>query len=151
MPKGQVKLAGYRGRGVFATQYIKAGEVVEECHCIFLDSDRSSPLQKYVFRWDTDYQVLPLGYGAIYNHADNPNCVYEPDFNKRVMCFIAQENIAVDQEIFIYYGDNWFGSNGVEKYEPWSRTSIFKFIRENLALIGYSFGLLVVLYFLIFS
>lgn len=71
------------GLGVFAGTDIEAGErihiapvmVVTDADVETLDS---TPLRGLVYGWDEDHgtSVLALGYGSLFNHAAEPNCVY---------------------------------------------------------------------------
>ena len=98
--KVEVKTSPGKGMGVFATNKITAGEIIEECHLIFLEMDpnqQSSFLEHYRFLYPQKpkqtlrgalgltsppgqqtpvpprYEdfVIPSGYGCIYNHDNN--------------------------------------------------------------------------------
>lgn len=71
------------GLGVFAGADIDAGQrihiapvmVVSDADVETLDD---TPLRGLVYGWDEDRgtSVLALGYGSLFNHASEPNCVY---------------------------------------------------------------------------
>ena len=72
--------------GVFASDDIKKGELLEECHWIPFDPIANKGFSNYNFRWPKDGEkrtvssAIVLGYGAIFNHSiDNPNANYETD------------------------------------------------------------------------
>lgn len=99
------------GRGVFTTEDIKRGRVVETCPCIVWDRQderqiQSTLLRFYVFEGKvfSDASVLALGFGSLYNHSGKPNATYKYDPKKRVMTIRAIKNIKAGEQIFINYG-----------------------------------------------
>lgn len=105
------------GYGVFADSDIKKGDTIEECYMI--TSNNEIPhLGDYVFRSDVGSGIA-LGYGSIYNHATQPNARYELFPAKKLIRFFALEDIKANQEIFISYGANWFGSRHRKAIVPW--------------------------------
>jgi len=105
---------GRRGRGVFATRAFAADEDVEICPTVELPrGETTGVLADYVFdseRGD-DLVVLVLGYGMLYNHADDPNLEYEQD-GAGVVTFSAARAIAPGEELTISYGDEWWSARG---------------------------------------
>ena len=100
--------------GVFATENIKSGEILEECHWIPFhpESDRNSQFSSYNFRWPKEGRAISsaivLGYGSIFNHSvDNPNAKYSTDEKNGIYVFESIKDIKKDDEIFTYYGDFW--------------------------------------------
>jgi uncharacterized protein len=111
--KVEVKESPGRGLGVFATEYIIEGEVIEECHMITLPIPNGEPsalLMDYRFNWPQEgekkEQVVVLGNGSIYNHNDNNNAVWRDHPRWRLFQFVAIKRILPGEEIFIYYGNN---------------------------------------------
>jgi len=109
-----VRPSTIHGRGVFADKDIAPGEIIEECHLVVM-SDKPSPLRDYLFNLCKPEQPdevakhgLVLGFGSIYNHSNKPNTHYEYDHDKFVVRFTAISAIYRDEEIFTYYGHNWF-------------------------------------------
>jgi hypothetical protein len=104
---------GRRGRGVFATRAFAAREEVEICPSVELprDETRGGVLADYVFDSERghDAVVLVLGYGMLYNHAEDPNLEYEQDA-AGVVTFFAVRSIAPGQELTITYGRDWWAS-----------------------------------------
>lgn len=110
------------GRGVFTTEDIKKGSIVEICPVIVLpETDRShldqTKLHDYYFIWgDADEQcAIILGFGSIYNHSYQPNAEYNPDFPGKTLSFYALEKIKAGSEITVNYNgtpseqsDLWF-------------------------------------------
>jgi SET domain-containing protein len=110
------------GLGVFAKQKILAGELIEETPLLDLHISKNEPssvLIDYRFNWpqgsggNWDKQVMPFGYGAIYNHSDVPNAYWRSNNENETFEFIASKDIEKDEEIFTYYGniENW--SDGI--------------------------------------
>src|SRR5205823_5026665 len=72
-----------KGRGVFAGRPFEAGAVIEVCPVIPLTAAEAeicaaTVLDDYFFQWGPkgDGYALALGYGALYNHAANPNAAF---------------------------------------------------------------------------
>ena len=110
-----------RGRGVFSGVDIKAGEIVELAPILFLESIEADVvnctyLGDYTYEYDEDWTYLVLGYGSLYNHANDPNVEWEPvdpwlgndltsenSFQK----FFALRDIPANTELTISYGDDY--------------------------------------------
>jgi hypothetical protein len=108
---------GRRGRGVFARRAFEAGDEVEICPSIELPraETRGAVLADYVFDSERGHSavVLVLGYGMLYNHADDPNLEYEQDA-AGVVTFFAVREIAPGEELTITYGREWWTSRDRE-------------------------------------
>jgi uncharacterized protein len=96
------------GRGVFCSEFIKRGEILEECHFISVPPDFSYPqiLHNHFFGWPkgTNNLVICLGYGSIFNHSDlNYNSDWQTDTTKNKFIFYAIRDIEVGEEIFTNY------------------------------------------------
>ncbi|MBI3138595.1 MAG: SET domain-containing protein-lysine N-methyltransferase [Sphingobacteriales bacterium] len=110
-----------KGRGVFSRQLIRKDELIESCPLIVLpgedhDAAISSRLADYFFNFNKEEGTLALvlGFGSLYNHAVNPNAVYELDREARTMTYHALEDIPAGTEICI----NYSGEPGKE-YKEW--------------------------------
>ena len=102
-----------KGWGVFCKEKILKGEIVEQCYGI-IDNYKTTPLKEYTFElntktWETNDSIMPLGYGGIYNHSDEPNIVY--DIIDKIIEFKATKDIEIGDEICHNYGkgyiENW--------------------------------------------
>lgn len=110
-PKVKVGATNY-GYGLFATDTIRKGEIIEEC---VIASDRLSPhtsdLDNYKFRGNEIQQgifdsVIVLGNASILNHSDkhqNVDIEQNPNFERLVVVF-AIKDILPGQELFFFYG-----------------------------------------------
>ena len=99
-----------RGRGVFAARSFDRGETIEVCPVIVLseaDAARldDTHLYNYYFGWGPDGReaAIALGFGSLYNHADDPNAVYQKDQASGTIRFSALRAITVGEEIFVRY------------------------------------------------
>ena len=96
-----------RGRGVYASENIKKGEIVEVAPILILDFEefidtRWNLLFEYYF-WLDDYVVLALGYGSLYNHSDFPNASYKINQKDKLITFKAVKDIKKGEEISFNY------------------------------------------------
>lgn len=112
------------GRGIFASENIKEGEIIERCPLVPMELRSKDQKDRAV--WTYCYSkplcecaeckehgflfYMVLGYGMIYNHQDNNNA--EMIFNHKdyYVDIKAIKNISKDTEIFVYYGSSYFNS-----------------------------------------
>ena len=113
-----VAISPIHGRGVFAQRSIESGSVIEECPVIKMKLQEITVrkhmlLNYYAFMIDEqhEYTGIALGYGSLYNHADNSNAMYYYDKDKELMIFEAVQLISQYQEITI----NYLGPNAAGK------------------------------------
>ena len=121
-PKIYVDKSPIHGWGVFAKEDIMEGEVFEECPILTLPIEKgeiTSLLVDYRFNWpqgnDFEEQVVTLGYGSLYNHSDNANSFWISDLENRTFKFISNREIKTGEEIFVWYGDISYWSDGRTK------------------------------------
>ena len=107
------------GLGVFASQPIKTGEIVEVCPVIDLGmspNESSTILIHYRFNWpqgiNPEKQVIPIGFGMIYNHSNTPNASWRSNFENTSFEFYAVKDINPGDEILVWYGDENYWSDG---------------------------------------
>jgi len=96
------------GRGVFASERIKSGEILEECHYIKVPQGMVYPeiLNEHFFSWPKGGEGLAicLGYGSIFNHSDHENNAdWQTDTLKNKIIFFAIRDIEIGEEIFTNY------------------------------------------------
>ena len=98
--------------GVFSSQEIKKGEVIDVCP--FLSFPQTSEEKIPVFSnytfcfprsevWTT--HALVMGYGSYYNHSENPNVDWYTDEDNKTFVFFALQDVDKDKELFINYGN----------------------------------------------
>ncbi len=99
-----------RGRGVFATQDIETGTIVEISPVLVLDPEERTKVEQtllfdYIFEWGDDLKsaCVALGYLSVYNHSYTANCVYEMDFEHELMQIKTVKPIKAGEELFINY------------------------------------------------
>jgi SET domain-containing protein len=103
-----------KGRGVFTSEDIPAGTVVEVSPVIVMDSEArklidQTLLHDYIFEWGPDRRqcAMALGYVALYNHATPSNCEYEMDYADALISVRAVRDIRAGEELFINYNGDF--------------------------------------------
>lgn len=102
------------GLSVFAREQIRDGEIIEVCPLIILDKlvmgidDLNDRV--FVFDQDEETYALPLGYGALYNHDDEPNADWLIDKEKEQLRIFAVKAILPGEEITINFGESYWES-----------------------------------------
>lgn len=105
-----LKSLGKKGRGVFCTEDLNEGDIIEVCPVIVCPPQDCKHLDKthlfhYYFQWGNDGKSAGVvcGYGAMYNHSYNPNAIYETFYEKKIFRVIARRFIPANTEITINY------------------------------------------------
>ena len=107
------------GRGVFCADDIAPDTLIEVCPVIVLpkrDLKRvhDSRLHDYYFLWEGEGETaIALGYGSLYNHADDSNADYEMHFREETLHVVSKRGIEAGEEIRIDYTD------GVDRSTLW--------------------------------
>jgi hypothetical protein len=103
-----------RGRGVFTSEFLSAGMVIEISPVIVLTGIErelldQTRLHDYLFLWGGDESecCVALGYVSIYNHDYHSNAEYEMDFHTSSIRIKLVSNIKKGEEIFINYNGTW--------------------------------------------
>lgn len=112
------------GLGVFATENIKVGELIERCPMIqmawrsrylndpiiskYMYSDSGCDCEHCQIHGHHMYMVL--GYGMIYNHQNNPNTEWRFNYQSLLADVVAIQPINSGDEIFVHYGSNYFSN-----------------------------------------
>ena len=60
-----------KGFGVFANDIIKKDEIIEDCYSLLIHNTNLD-YEPYYFYFKGDTKLLPLGFGCIYNHNNDP-------------------------------------------------------------------------------
>jgi SET domain-containing protein len=114
-----VKSSETHGLGVFAKENIKKGEIIEECPFLKLPIEmgqRSTLLMNHRFAWPKGSgpfeHVVAMGYASYYNHSNEPNADWDNNFDNETFLFTALKDIKKGEEIFVWYGDDNYWSDG---------------------------------------
>lgn len=106
--------ADSKGRGVYTSESIEEGTVVEESPVIVMSSEERKWLDKtllhdYIFEWGNkkDQCCVALGYVSLYNHSYKSNCEYEMDFKKKLISVRAVHFIKAGAELLVNYNGDW--------------------------------------------
>ena len=98
------------GRGVFAGQLFKPGDIIEEAPVVLLDNSEKACLQHtslfgYYFLTPDERNslVFGLGYSSLYNHFCPANAGYTLNLQKRLIIIRAIKAIQRNEEIVINY------------------------------------------------
>lgn len=110
--KIECRKSDIHGYGVFANDFISAGELIERCPIIRIEHRecpnlRGTVLEGYLFDWsskDSFAAALVMGYGMVYNHSYSPNCKNTKNFNETSMDHYAIRDIHPGEEITLNYG-----------------------------------------------
>jgi hypothetical protein len=117
-----IKPSSIHGRGIFSTQDIQEGEIVERCPMVplgFRSRYHNDPqIYKYLYSQPTCpcnecknhgfIFHMVLGYGMLYNHQDNANTEWKFDFPNSFADVVAIKDIKSGEEIFVDYGTKYF-------------------------------------------
>ncbi|BGP26646.1 tRNA-specific adenosine deaminase subunit tad3 [Rhodotorula toruloides] len=118
------------GRGVFATEDIPAGQVVEISPVLVLSQEEykgrkegeeddgalkgveASQLRGYVFTWGRDGSMaVALGIGSLFNHSSLPNVTYSLDYSQYTISYRTAKPVQRGDELTIFYGHSVRFSN----------------------------------------
>ena len=105
-----------KGLGVFALIPIKKDELIETCPLMSLGKNPGNKHQDPFFNYrfahprsnrhnGNEDQVVAWGYGSLYNHSNNPNCIAKiiNASGNHVICIYAMKDINVGDEITFNY------------------------------------------------
>lgn len=112
--------ASSMGRGVFTSENIEAGTLIEVSPVIVMSNGERKLLDQtllhdYIFEWGIkkDQCCMALGYIPVYNHSYKSNCEYEMDFELEQISIKAIHFIKAGEELFINYNGKWNDSKPV--------------------------------------
>jgi SET domain-containing protein len=105
----EVKTTKAMGRGIFATEDIKASTKIHEAYFIKAKDEEVNLCQtfaKYVFAYNKKYSVLCLGLGSLFNHSNNPSVevYFDKNENGEIMEFWTTKDVKAGEQLFISYG-----------------------------------------------
>lgn len=109
-PPIRVGVVPGKGRGVFATRDIAAGEVIEVAPVVIVPPEQveriyGTVLEFYVFDWyeDATAFAIALGTASLYNHSYLPNVRYGKRFDEGLIEFRALRDIRAGEELVSNY------------------------------------------------
>ena len=102
-----------KGRGVFASRRLQAGDIIEEAPVIVLPGAEiehleRTVLQDYYFLWGADEKdaAILLGLCSLCNHSYQPNAVFLPCPETCTIRFVALRDIEAGEEVTTNYNGN---------------------------------------------
>ncbi|MBN9381441.1 MAG: SET domain-containing protein-lysine N-methyltransferase [Chitinophagaceae bacterium] len=114
LPTLVIAPTGEKGRGVFTTENIEKGTVIEISPVIVMSRDDRKLLDQtllhdYIFEWGPDRKscCMALGYIPMYNHSYRSNCEYEMDYDGELMSVRTVRFIKAGEELSINYNGDW--------------------------------------------
>ncbi|MFZ9521272.1 MAG: SET domain-containing protein [Silvanigrellaceae bacterium] len=122
-----------RGRGMFASQFIPAGTILEDACVIVVPPNqlraiKETVLFEYFFQWKLNGEeccAICLGTGSLYNHSStSPNARYIRLHSEMKIRFIAIRDIREGEEILTNYNGEsdcrrplWFEEAAVPEFD----------------------------------
>lgn len=98
------------GRGVFTSEPITEGTLLEICPVIVLPEEElalihQSYLHDYYFFWGEEEKqcAIALGFGSLYNHSYDANAEYILDLDENTIDFYSVKAIEAGAEITVNY------------------------------------------------
>ena len=102
-----------KGFGVFTNHIIQKNEIIEDCYSLLIHNTNLD-YEPYYFYFKGDTKLLPLGFGCIYNHSNNPNIAWKVvDESNRIIRFYAITNIKIGDELCHNYGPNYWKNKNI--------------------------------------
>ncbi|NCI46986.1 SET domain-containing protein [Sediminibacterium soli] len=99
-----------RGRGVFTTEDIPAGTIIEISPVLPLSAEDRAQAEKtalfdYIFEWGDEMKqaCVAWGYVSLYNHSYQANCEYEMDFEEETIRIKTVRGVKKGEELFVNY------------------------------------------------
>ena len=118
--KIHIKSSPVHGRGIFASEDIEKGELIETAPVAIVQKNYKQPHEwsgpdvlflKYNSGWgswlEDNLACVAFGYASLYNHSETPNVEYKKDFKHTTINFFATKNIKAGEECFILYYENY--------------------------------------------
>jgi uncharacterized protein len=116
-----VRQSEVHGRGVFATEDIKSGDVIEICPMVIMahrmNYHKDPNIWAYMFtntcpcdecKKHGGHFLMVMGYGQIYNHQDDNSASIKFFLKEQYAEIRALRDIPKGEEIFLNYGPKYF-------------------------------------------
>jgi SET domain-containing protein len=98
--------------GVFSSQKIKKGEVIDTCPFLSFPQNSKEKIpvfSNYTFCYPRSenwtIHALVLGYGSYYNHSEKPNVDWYTNEEDQTFVYFAINDINDEEELLINYGN----------------------------------------------
>ena len=109
----EIKKSPISGYGVFARKNFNIGDLIDESPCLVKPTESwGTATEDYVFSRGK-LTCLPLASTALFNHSVNPNARHEITNGLRIIRVFASKPIKKGDEIFIFYGNEYFSSRNL--------------------------------------
>ncbi len=122
----EIRFAGPKGKGVFATAGFRQGELIERAGVVVIPAAETQWLDRsrlfhYYFGWDdeTGDVALAMGSCSFMNHSYHPNACYVRDVGNETIDFYALRDVRAGEELTINYNGEptdlsplWFEVHG---------------------------------------
>lgn len=100
------------GRGVFTSEDINSGTVIEASPVVVMSSNERklldiTKLHDYIFEWEDDQCCMAMGYVPVYNHSYKSNCEYVMDYPNQQISITTVRLIKAGEELLINYNGDW--------------------------------------------
>jgi hypothetical protein len=115
------------GWGVFATEFIAEGEIIELAPIILMPKklidvaiwacqaegipNKDLMIDQYCIKWKED-MACPLGWVGLYNHSDNNNANFIGNFESNLIGVQTIKDLNPCQQVLVYYSSDWFTEKG---------------------------------------
>ncbi len=106
--------ADHRGRGVFTSEDIDEGVMVEISPVIVMSMDERKLLDQtllhdYIFEWgeNKDQCCMAMGYVPVYNHSYESNCEYGMDYEQQQIGITTVRPVKAGEELLVNYNGDW--------------------------------------------
>jgi len=109
------------GKGVFATEAIESGEIIERCPMKIMEFrmnyHKDPVVWSYMFtntcpceecKRHGGHFLMVMGYGQVYNHQEDNNASISFDLKNEIADIKSLRRIEKGEEIFVNYGPNYF-------------------------------------------
>ena len=120
LPYLYIGTAANMGRGIFTSENIDEGIIVETAPVIIMSTDERKLLDQtilhdYIFECGEGNKecCMALGYVPIYNHSYSSNCEYEMDFENESITIKCVHYIKAGEQLFINYNGLWNDTKSV--------------------------------------
>jgi SET domain-containing protein len=99
---------GKFGRGVIASQDLKAGMIIHNADVILVPTEQLKALEQtelynYYYEYTKQFVAIALGFGSLFNHSTKPNAQYWVDTKNKRIRYELLRGVKAGEEIFINY------------------------------------------------